>query len=140
MTKVIIETPDDIPLAHTHLEAVMQSTRVVNAMAKWFGVDVKAAVSAKEDGKVISFSFEGERSKAAAENVGFFLENSPDLKSAFLKPSQVERLSGNAAVQMDLDKLARLSSNSFDMAVYDAGHNGSIVSRQVSAAEGQSKA
>lgn len=143
MTKITIETSDSITLPHTHAEAVLQCTRVVDAMARWFGVDVQAVVSAEpnpqgsEDRKIVSFSFSGDRANQARQNVDFFLDNNPDIKSAFIKPSQADRLAGGSEVKMDLDKLAKIRSNGFDNAVYDAGHNGSIISQRVSGEQGK---
>ncbi len=143
MTTVTIETPNDIPLPHTQSEAVIQSTRVVNAMARWFGVDVKAGVSVERDPeegdrKVVSFSFVGDRAHQARDNVAFFLDNNTDIKGAFIKPSHANKL-GDAPVKMDLDQLSKYQSNAFDMAAYDAGHNGSIVSRRVIGLQGKGK-
>jgi len=144
MTKVTIDFPNDIPLTPRHSEAAIQAMRVVNAMAQWFGADVQAAVAINTEGggnrNVLSFSFTGERATQAAENVGFFLENNPDIKRAYIKPSAAEKIAGGAtSVKMNLDTLSQYKPNDFDMAAYDAGHNGSIVSRRVSSEEGRAK-
>lgn len=133
MAKVIVNIPDDIPMSSRTSEAVMQTTRVVHGMAKWFGADVHVDVTLEKnpekegDRRVVSFRFEGGKAGDAAENVEFFVSNNFDMKNAHIAASHVEKGAGSAAIKMDLDKLSELQHKSFDSAAYDAAHNGSIV-------------
>jgi len=136
MTTITIETPDAISMSHEHHKAVMLGTHVVNEMSRWFGADVKAAVSLEqnhegEHQKIISFSFSGSRAAQAWENVASFLYNNTDIGSAYIEPSKVDELK-KAPIKMDLDKLSKYKTAVFDAAAHDAGHNGSIVSRHLS--------
>jgi hypothetical protein len=133
MAKVIVDIPDDVPMSSRASEAVMQTTRVVHGMAKWFGVDVHVGVTLEKnpekegDRRVVSFRFEGDKADKAAENVEFFVSNNFDIKHTYIAASHVEKGAGSATIKMDLDKLSELQPKSFDSAAYDAAHNGSIV-------------
>jgi hypothetical protein len=141
MVKITYKTPNDAHISPK--DVVKKSANVVDAMARWFGADVEAIVSNEpnpqggENRRVVSFHFSGDRADEARKNVGIFLENSTDIGSAFIKPSQTDKLKETTSVKMDLGMLATFRRKDFKAAEFYAGHNGSIISQRVSGEQGR---